>query len=481
MTDQIFNPFLDEEADAPTIENPFLEEDDTPITPAPAAQKPKPTTRPLADRHQQHVQTAAASRQKTGNTTPANRQSPAQAMTKPLGAEHQQAVKTAATAPKQPVKNTAHSDVPIAPERLKIPSLGAPAPAPTKSKRPVQLTPEYRESLTDEQREANRKRREARDKARGQAILRGDTPWDNTKPKKKKHWLHRARLTENDLFIFYYLAKFKYTTPRILARAMGVKEETAYKRLRQHKDKYLYLYEDMGIKLWYPRQRAISELERHGWETPKINIINPETGSIDLNGISHHLALQWAAIELKHGNTVLQRQKNILSVETWSQIIPETAMRGDRQAMNGNDPLLKEKKKAVGQAVNGEITWQEMFEDRPAFWIMPGNPRLGIGLKIPDLAISFEHQRTDDHPRSAAIEVELSQKSQDEYAEIFRQYAYDDSTYNGVIYVVNSETTAKNIVKAAKKAKFNRVLVTYLTDEDGELIKRGTDLLKGKK
>lgn len=412
------------------------------------------------------------------------------------------------TAPREHPKPKLKLDVPSLPDETERSSTENTAPVQPavrveKTKTPpYHITPEYRNSLTPEQKTANKQRKEAVKQAKKDAYARGERPWETKKsagtkkkqaankssatpaghkkrdPNKK---YNRRDITPRDLTVIHFIAKFRYSTSRIMAKVLGVKEFTAYKRLLGLEEFGYTARHNTGLGyIWTVNQRAISALEMHGWDVPTRKAYRFDPNSFDHNGMKHSLAIQWVALQAVRGELANQRNGGRFPTNIqWEQVIPEQAMRAGRQVLGGNVALRKSKEEDLNKVWSGKMTWQEMFEETPAHWIITGKSYNNL-MKIPDMAISFEHSRKSDEPISAAFEVELTRKSPEDYRQIFKAYAQDRHTYTGVIYVTDSERTAQVVREAAQDVGFTKLQVLPLLDDDGNILKNGLRMVSEK-
>lgn len=411
----------------------------------------------------------------------------------------------------QQSKNTAPRERPSEKIKLNIPALGADAervsevktpemtsaaPAKTTTTAPYQITKEYRDSLTPEQKEASKKKNEAKKQAKKDAYARGERPWETKKSKHSNTTVepsgtpaghkkrdpdkvyHRAKITKRDCEVFFFIARFRYTTTKIMAKVLGVKYITAFKRLRGLEEFGYIAGHNTGLgRIWTINQRALAALRDHRFEVPIRTAYRFDADSFDYNGMRHSLFIQWIAVQAVHGELSNQRAKGGFPKNIqWTQLIPENMMRAGRQVLGGNDKLREAKENDIREVLQGNTTWQELFETTPAHWILTGK-KFNSTLKIPDMAVSFEHARKTDRPMSAAIEVELTRKPPQEYRDIFKAYGQDQHTYSGVIYVVDNETTGEVIKQAAQEVGFNRLQVLLILDENGEVLDSVLDLM----
>lgn len=331
----------------------------------------------------------------------------------------------------------------------------APKPAPKRDWR--------REKAPAERREMRRREKEA--SAAG-VLLPGH------KKRTKNKVYRRARLTEKDYLVLEFLAKGRYASNAQVAQLLGISNAT--KRLRGLREwqylvssatffegsKYLWTVGKNGLKMLH-NGGVIDEMEGIAQPTDKISIVN----------VQHTLAINQVVLMGLAGQ--LPRVGPLELSEVMSELAIE---RGFQRTVEGRSaaqvPIaraaLREARRGVEQEKYG---WSDLATVCPLVWTTIDRRDQGKTHR-PDLVINREYMRTSSTPVSIAIEVELTGKHPKELEHIMEAYRQDNQ-YRYVLYVLQSEALGQKIKKAAKDVGLSgdKLKFVRLAGRDGQPFK----------
>lgn len=280
----------------------------------------------------------------------------------------------------------------------------------------------------------------------------------NYLPGMKKHprpIYRRAEITDIDLTVLGYLALVRFASAAQVASLIGVKsartrlgglQEFGYvKATKEVPGKTLWMLTGKGLK------EAKANFDAHdleGTSSREPNLVN----------VAHTLAIGQVVQQLVSGVDVLnwnnfsEEPQNVSLTQIHSETFMERAL---QQALNTHQATeqeisLRRYLSAAKSALESGLGWSRLFEEFPALWIV----RDGKRTHRPDFVIDFEKDRKNSKPVSIAVEVELSHKSKEELAGVFKAYAADKIAYAAVVYVVQSEAIMNRVAEAAKRAGF---------------------------
>jgi len=296
-------------------------------------------------------------------------------------------------------------------------------------------------------------------------------------PGMKKHprpIYRRAEITEIDLTLMGYLALVRFASAAQIAsllnvksarkRLLGLQEFGYVKATKEVPGKTLWMLTGKGLK---EAKASFDIHDLEGTSSREPNLVN----------VAHSLAIGQVVQQLVRGIDALAWGK--LAEITSSEIPEEIALtqihsetfieRALQQALNAHQATEQEMSlrrylSAAKSALESGLGWSRLLEEFPALWIV----REGKRTHRPDFVIDFEKDRTSSKPVSIAVEVELSHKSKEELAGVFKAYAADKIVYAAVVYVVQSEAIAKRVAEAADRAGFKNLHFAALRGHDLE-------------
>ncbi len=219
---------------------------------------------------------------------------------------------------------------------------------------------------------------------------------------------------------------------------------------------------------------------------------------LSLERLNHYRFIGLVAAHYASPETALRDELNVPRV-SFKQLVSEPQLRADfaetewslKDAAKEGKPshwgpqreaMLKQ---AVGLVNSGVLEWNDLIEAFPLLRII-GTPgvKVGEGRKaasyhIPDLVIHLDGDRTDRRAKNIAGEIELSKKSWDGYASLFRMWAYEAKhryVYDQVVYWTDRNDIANLIVKVDKKEGTGLIesgflAISPLRHLDGEIVK----------
>lgn len=279
----------------------------------------------------------------------------------------------------------------------------------------------------------------------------------------------RKKITEKDLRVLHFLAKFRYATAHQIALIMGVTYPTANSRLKRlEKMNLINGTETMNSnKLWHCRPQGITILVDRGYGH-RDEFFIPGAGGIDPSRFAHTLAVnQMAARFASKGHPIdllvsEQYIERILGRVSWKQ--PDPSDRG-----YANENLRRD---VVAQLTAGKIKSNEFLKEYPSLWVPTSYKKFNSDLKQvhqPDLIINKESVRQGWDPVSIAVEVELSDKSVEEYKKILRTYMADRLVYKKVFWYCRNKKIIDLIAQAAREISMpkDRISITLFKLPDG--------------
>lgn len=282
----------------------------------------------------------------------------------------------------------------------------------------------------------------------------------------------KSKITEIDLKVLRFLAKFKYASAHQVSLVRSVRPKTAHDGLKQLEElKLVDRIKRDGTK-WFITQKAERLLKEAGYlsEDDTYQIIRKDRPE---ERIGHMLAVSQVAAHLLGGTRMFNGQPQDLSPD---QLVNELTIQREFGANKklvpssfGQGAAGEKLKRSVLRDVieNRSLSWNEAVDMNPALWTLTHGRTEGnthAEVKFPDLVINLESQRTSKTPLSIAIEVELEDKAFERYVKIMRTYAADRFVYAKVVYVLPARRDAlrKKIARAAKKAGLDASRIVFI-------------------
>lgn len=291
-------------------------------------------------------------------------------------------------------------------------------------------------------------------------------------PGHKKHrtTYHRRDVTDKDLDLLAFIARFKYSTEQQLTLIADVQRRTVYKRLMGLSEmKLVNVFDVPGARrLWMTTQRAHVLLQQSG------RILGDEVRlmkekDIALDQLAHTLAVNQTAAWLLRGLPLSDDSSAWLRLPyAMKSLLSEYQVRrGWEQLMNANDTSKQDRgiigarrREEVERAVkDGKIKINEVHEYEPSLWTLSDKNAKGNATKqfhYPDLVVNRESLRDGAKPESIAFEIELTAKNRGETARILRMFKNDTMTYKHVVWVVQSDAVGRHIKREDREVGLER-------------------------
>lgn len=288
--------------------------------------------------------------------------------------------------------------------------------------------------------------------------------------KKHKTTYHRRDVTDKDLDLLAFIARFKYSTEQQLTLIADVQRRTVYKRLMGLREMKLVSVIDVpgAHRLWMTTQRAHVLLQQSG------HILGNEVRlmkekDVALDQLAHTLAVNQTAAWLMRGLPLNDDSSAWLRLPyTMTSLLSEYQVRkGWEQLMNAHDTSKQDRgfigarrREEVERAVKDrKIKINEVHEHEPSLWTLSDKNAKGNATKqfhYPDLVVNRESVRDGAKPESIAFEIELTAKNRGETARILRMFKKDTMTYKHVVWVVQSEAVGRHIKREDRDVGLER-------------------------
>lgn len=288
--------------------------------------------------------------------------------------------------------------------------------------------------------------------------------------KKHKTTYHRRDVTDKDLDLLAFLARFKYSTEQQLTLIADVQRRTVYKRLMGLREMKLANVVDVpgAHRLWMTTQRAHVLLQQSG------HILGDEVRlmkekDVALDQLAHTLAVNQTAAWLMRGLPLDDDSSAWLRLPyAMNLLLSEYQVRrGWEQLMNVNDTSKQDRgfigarrrSEVVRDVNDGKIKVDEMHEREPSLWTLSDKNAKGNNTKqfhYPDLVVNRESVREGGKPESIAFEIELTAKNRGETASILRMFKKDTMTYKHVVWVVQSDAVGRHIKREDRDVGLER-------------------------
>lgn len=307
---------------------------------------------------------------------------------------------------------------------------------------------------------------------------------ESYKRNSKKHWSRKRQE------MLEFLAKFKYATPRHLAKMFSESAATSQKRLKELRSYGLVIDKKIlgGEPLWFltdagmllsgydmakvtesritytmlPHQYAVNHIAANLWGAG-VNVLNepdyPHQNRIDLLG------------KRQYGDNVVSEQEIQSSF-------------GKLKLFSKADVYLPTLKASIERK---NRKWEEAggveFGDSPEFqqgneymWAIFPPAAVKLAYHVPDLVVA-RPRNADGTPNSIAVELEIQNKPIESYRKALTAYRYATQTYRQVVWVCQKSSSAKKIRDLADEMgmlKSETLRIVPILTQDG--IFKGRDL-----
>lgn len=304
--------------------------------------------------------------------------------------------------------------------------------------------------------------------------------------KKHKGSYHRRDVTDKDLDLLAFIARFKYSTERQMTLIAGVQARTVYKRMMGLRELKLAQRVDVpgANRLWLTTQRAHTLLEQSGRiQHNEVRLMREK--DIALDQLAHTLAVNQTAAWLMRGMPVGDHVPDWVRVPyAMDALISEYQVRkGWEQFLNTQNTEIMDrghagarKRAEVASRVKaGKLAVDEMHDDEPSLWTLSNSNAKSNKTKqfhYPDLVINRESMRDGSKPQSIAFEIELTAKNRGETARILRMFKDDRMTYKHVVWVVQSQAMQRHLIREDREVGLvedGRMTIIGLRGSDGSL------------
>ena len=307
---------------------------------------------------------------------------------------------------------------------------------------------------------------------------------DAFKRNSKKRWSRKHQE------FLEFLAKFKYATPRSMAKMFSEAASTSQKRLKELRSYGLVIDKKIlgGEPLWFLTDAGML---LSGYDMPKVT-----EGRITYTMLPHqyavnHLAANlWGAginvlneDEYPHQNRVdLLGKKQFGDVVVSEQEIQSSF--GKLKLFSKADVYLPTLKASIERK---NKQWEDAggvsFGPSPEF--QPGNEYMwaifppavvNLAYHVPDLVVARQ-RNADGTPNSIAVELEIQNKPVESYRKALTAYRYSTQTYKQVVWVCQKASSAKKIRELATEMgmiESGALRIVPIVTQDG--IFKGRDL-----
>lgn len=278
--------------------------------------------------------------------------------------------------------------------------------------------------------------------------------------KKHKTTYHRRDVTDKDLDLLAFIARFKYSTEQQLTLIAGVQSRTVYKRLMGLRELKLVNAVDVpgAHRLWMTTQRAHVLLQQSGRIVgDDVRVMREK--DVVLDQLAHTLASNQTAAWLTRGLPMNPERFPdwLLMPYSIDTLISEYQIRkGWEQLIGAHDTSLHDRgiigaqrrDEVEREVEDGKMARDEMHEFEPSLWTLSNKNAKDNKTKqfhYPDLVLNRERVRRGKAPVSVAFEIELTAKNRGETAKILRMYKDDKMTYKCVVWVVQNDAMRRHI------------------------------------
>lgn len=306
--------------------------------------------------------------------------------------------------------------------------------------------------------------------------------------KKHKTKYRRRWITDKDIELLTFIARFKYSTSRQLGVVSNTNWRTVHKRLLGLEEiNMVRRVEREGVRLlWIVTQAGMNWALQSGIDATDADVRLMRPDDVSLTDLSHTLAVNQTAAWMMRGMPVQNNVPDVVKTPYGlDAFVSEYQVRSGWNMLLNDYDLTKMHRGAIGennlrrvveQVKRGEVSIDEFITDNPSLWTLAADNGGAKGLrqfKHPDLVLNRESLRTkkDSKPKSVAIEVELTPKPISEVTRSLRMYERDRYIYGHVLWVVNSNAMVKRLVKADKEVgllKSRRMSIAPLIGNDGK-------------
>lgn len=282
------------------------------------------------------------------------------------------------------------------------------------------------------------------------------------KPSARRKKYSRKRITDKDMVLMEFLARFKFASAPQLAQlsltedGTPVAVKTAHRRLLGLKEAgYVKSGDAIGSRtLWYLTKKGFDTVEAGdnfvSGDGRRIN-----GGALETTQVGHYLATNQVAVQLLTGRQhffdlaaesvdLWHLMSEYQIDQAWSRWKQNTHARADA-------PKSVEEKKNHWETAH-YIAWRDAKEkqwtkaEHPELWTLgrPHRDATYSGYHHPDLV----WLPNGDERRAVALEVEVSVKDPASYQRILRNYKLNTSGYEAVVWICNSRQIAKRLLAA---------------------------------
>jgi len=295
----------------------------------------------------------------------------------------------------------------------------------------------------------------------------------------------RSRLTEKDYRVLRFIALFKFSSERQIAKLLQVGEHSAYKRLNELRKHGLTKgFKTLGVKgsVWMLTETG---MDLSGFELPR-----GTEAALTLSMVSHQFTVNHVAAHLWSGGANVLREKNFPQRNLpdgsggfgfGEQLISELQIQSAFGKVRGSskaDAYVPQIKKHLANQFDN---WQRAggVEFGPSPELQRGNEYMWtlfppisnrLNYHVPDLVVA-RPRSADGKPQSIAVEVELKTKADDSsYERTLDAYRSDDSIYRKVVWICRLKGTAEKLTRIAQRnglADQGRIAIVPIYLEDG--------------
>lgn len=295
----------------------------------------------------------------------------------------------------------------------------------------------------------------------------------------------RSRLTEKDYRVLRFIALFKFSSERQIAKLLQVGEHSAYKRLNELRKHGLTKgFKTLGVK------GSVWMLTDTGMDLSGFDLPRGTESALTLSMVSHQFTVNHVAAHLWSGGANVLREKSFPQRNLpdgsggfgfGEQLISELQIQSAFGKVRGSskaDAYVPQIKKHMANQFD---SWQRAggVEFGPSPELQRGNEYMWtlfppisnrLNYHVPDLVVA-RPRSADGKPQSIAVEVELKTKADDtSYEKTLDAYRSDDSIYRKVVWVCRLKGTAEKLTRIAKRnglADQGRIAIVPIYLEDG--------------
>ncbi len=291
-------------------------------------------------------------------------------------------------------------------------------------------------------------------------------------------------LTERDIIIIRFLARYRYAYATQLARLVDTTPRNMSARLRVLEKRGILRKENITDRqyLWTSR--------KGGNVLADINFSEIRKGQISYITLPHTLAVVNIGVELEReagGKDLLGEGKNQESewqppMDRWKfgiwgnpdgktlgyMTVTEREIRQGQLRTRGNRDAKEMREMVELVAKNSEPV--ELEEGQEGLFVVYGQPSQG-GEHIPDLTVVRPRDEITGRPMHIAIEMELTAKQPVEWKKILRNFRDNGSMYDKIMYFTHRRSIATAIQKADEEVGLGDRLVIrkYVPTKDSSI------------